>query len=229
MNKLVKRLFEKTVIITSYFDSGLCFEDEIGCGDYVICIDGGYDIACENNITPDLLMGDFDSIRGGLPSDTGVMPSDIEIIRFRPEKDYTDLELALKKSAELNTGNVLILGGIGGRLDHTMANIQLLSHYADKFDSLVMKDGRNKCFVLNSRQKKGTVLPVEQDSYISLFSLSGQCTGVTISNVKYPLTDHTLSRDFPLGVSNEFKEKDAALSVKDGTLLVVISKKQPGL
>lgn len=221
MNKLVKRLFEKTVIITSYFDSGLCFEDEIGYGDYVICIDGGYDVARENNITPDLLMGDFDSIRGGLPSD-------IEIIRFRPEKDYTDLELALKKSAELNTGDVLILGGIGGRLDHTMANIQLLSHYADKFDSLVMKDGRNKCFVLNSRQK-GTVLPVEQDSYISLFSLSEQCTGVTISNVKYPLTDHTLSRDFPLGVSNEFKEKDAALSVKDGTLLVVISKKQPGL
>ena len=206
------------VIITSFLESKFNIKSMILPSDYVICTDGGYDIAQTYDLTPNLLMGDFDSIESPLPSD-------INIERFPPEKDYTDLELALKKAMELNADNVTIIGGIGGRLDHTFANIQLLSSYTNNFTSLTLVDGKNKCFVLNDNQSQGITIPQEDGSYISLFSLSAKCTGVTFQGVKYPLDNAELTREFPLGVSNEFVKKEAALSVKDGTLLVIISKK----
>lgn len=209
---------KKAVIITSYFENFLNIKSHLNSEDYVICTDGGYDIAAAQNIEPDLLLGDFDSI-------TAEPPKDLKIKRFRPEKDFTDLELAIKCALETGASEVDILGGIGGRLDHTIANLQLLSHYSDSFEKLVMFDAKNECFVMNEKQKKGITIPARQECYLSLFSLSEQCSGVTIQGVKYPLTNHTLTRNFPLGVSNEFKEKEAVLSIKDGTLLVVISKK----
>ena len=206
------------VIITSFLESAFDKNEIINQSDFIICIDGGYDIALKYNITPNLLMGDFDSIYAPLPKG---IPTE----HFPPEKDYTDLELALKKAENLQAENVIIVGGIGGRLDHTFANIQLLSSYSNKFKSLKMLDGKNKCFVLDSTQAQRIIIPAENDSYISVFSLSEKCTGITFEGVKYSLEDAVLTREVPLGVSNEFKNKEAALSIKDGTLLVIISKK----
>jgi len=207
------------VIITSYIDTNMSLFPLVKNTDFVICLDGGYDIAAAEHILPDLIMGDMDSLEGNLPEN-------VPIERFKPEKDYSDLELALKKAAQLNAVNVTVIGGIGGRLDHTIANIQLLSQYTNCFDSLIMKDGRNKCFVINENQKKGIALPYDDNSYFSVFSLSEKCTGLTINNAKYPLTDYTLPRTGSLCVSNEFiGEKDAVISIENGTLLVIISKK----
>lgn len=207
------------VIITSYIDTNMSLLPFTNDADFIICLDGGWDIAKKENITPDLIMGDMDSLLSELPEN-------VSTERFPPEKDYTDLELALKKAIELTTNNVMIIGGIGGRLDHTMANIQLLSQYTDYFDSLIMLDGRNKCFVLNEIQKKGVVLSAETDSYFSVFSLSDECTGLDIENAKYPLENYTLPRTGSLCVSNEFvDEKDAVISIENGTLLVIVSKK----
>ena len=207
------------VIITSYIDTNMSLFPLEKNTDFVICLDGGYDIAAAEHILPDLIMGDMDSLEGNLPEN-------VPIERFKPEKDYSDLELALKKAAQLNAVNVTVIGGIGGRLDHTIANIQLLSQYTNCFDSLIMKDGRNKCFVINENQKKGIALPYDDNSYFSVFSLSEKCTGLTINNAKYPLTDYTLPRTGSLCVSNEFiGEKDAVISIENGTLLVIISKK----
>lgn len=205
------------VIITSYIDSPLDISSVITAEDYIICTDGGYDIACHYNIVPHLLLGDFDSIRQE-------MPQDINIKRFPPEKDCTDLELALQEAICLGASQVQIIGGIGGRLDHTVANLQLLSQYSDSFNKITMFDGKNQCFIANNKQKDKLMVPREDNCYLSLFSLSEQCTGVTISGVKYPLTKYTLTRTGSLGVSNEFKEKNAVLSVEDGDLLVVLSK-----
>lgn len=215
---------KKAVIITSYIENPFDMK-QASCGcDFIICTDGGYDIAVRSGITPDLFLGDFDSL------DTE-LAGDIPVKRFNPEKDYTDLELAIKTCAEKSFSAVEVWGGIGGRLDHTVANLQILSHYSRKFDSLTMFDGKNKCFVLYGPETikidpdnmKFTVSGTKP-AYLSLFSLSERCEGVTISGVKYPLADHVLTNTFPLGVSNEFKDKNAALSVKSGTLLVIFSR-----
>ena len=118
-----------------------------------------------------------------------------------------------------------IWGGIGGRLDHTVANLQLLSCYAEQFSSLSMHDGQNRCFVLNAKgTQKSITIPQEKDCYLSLFSLSENVQGLTAKGVKYPLQNHTLTRTFPLGVSNEFKQKEAFLSLEKGSLLIVLAK-----
>lgn len=209
---------KSAVIITSYIDYPLDIKSEISYDNILICTDGGYDIALKYDLRPDLLLGDFDSI-------TSDLPKDIPIQRFNPEKDFTDLELALKKALEIGVSNVKILGGIGGRLDHTVANLQILAGYASKFQSLVIKDGRNTCSAHTGNPDKTIIIPEESGCYLSLFSLSEKCTGVNIEGVKYPLTDHTLTSTFPLGVSNEFKEKKAVLSFENGILLLIISKK----
>lgn len=208
---------KNAVIITSYIDYPLDINAEISDENILICTDGGYDIALKYNLLPDLLLGDFDSI-------TSDLPEDIPIQRFNPVKDFTDLELALKKAHDIGASNVKILGGIGGRLDHTVANLQILAGYAPKFRSLIIKDGRNTCSAYIGNPNKTITIPRESDSYLSLFSLSEKCTELNVKGVKYPLTNHTLTNTFPLGVSNEFTEKEAVLSFENGILLLIISK-----
>ena len=135
-----------------------------------ICTDGGYDIALSQNISPDILLGDFDSIKCELPEN-------IEIKSFQPEKDYTDLDLAMRTAVESGFSELEIFGGIGGRLDHTVANLQLIYHYNDFFEKLIMLDGMNKCFILDSKKLSNFVIPREKNSYLSVFSLSEESVG----------------------------------------------------
>ena len=113
----------RTVIITSYLEYPLDVAALLRPDDVIVCLDGGFDIAQRLAITPDVLLGDFDSIKGPLPE------SGIEIRRYPPEKDYTDLEIALRTLDPEQTPNLLIIGGLGGRLDQTMVNIQMLQRY----------------------------------------------------------------------------------------------------
>lgn len=208
----------KTVIITSYIEFSLNLGEFIDSDDFIICADGGYDFASAHRIVPNLIMGDFDSVSSSLPDN-------IETVRFNPEKDYTDLDLALKYCKEHYIKDVYIIGGIGGRLDHTIANIQLLSNYCSSFAKLTLLDGRNKCFAVNSNCTQTLEIPAESDSYLSIFALSEACRIKSFTGVKYTLNNHTLTRNFPLGVSNEFTSEKAALTIENGSLLVVISKK----
>ena len=114
----------RAVIITSWieYDPDLCSllrED-----DYIVCLDRGYEIAASLGITPDLILGDFDSAQAAPPENIGV-----PVLRYPPEKDYTDLELALRVLDPKDWPDLLIIGGLGGRLDHTVANIQMLAGY----------------------------------------------------------------------------------------------------
>lgn len=91
-----------------------------------------------------------------------------------------------------------------------------------------MRDGQNTCFVLNADPAKDApeslTIPQEAGCYLSLFALSETVEGLTAKGVKYPLENHTLTRTFPLGVSNEFKQKEAFLSLEKGSLLVILAK-----
>ena len=165
----------KTLIITSFIENEIDINSRINSEDYVICTDRGYDIATVQGIRPDLILGDFDSISGELPED-------IEIKRFKPEKDFTDLELAIRTAVESEFTELEIIGGMGGRLDHTVANLQLLSHYNTYFEKLVMLDGRNECFILDSKKNSNFIIPFAANSYFSVFSLTPKTTGLCIKD-----------------------------------------------
>ncbi len=122
----------RAVIITSYLEHPLPLPALLQPEDFIVCLDGGYDIALEYGILPDLLLGDFDSIR--LPEDaagSGSLFADagFEVRRYPSEKDYTDLELAFRVLDPRRTPDLLVIGGLGGRLDQTLVNIQLLQEY----------------------------------------------------------------------------------------------------
>ena len=240
----------RAVIFTSYLDDPLEISPLLQPDDYIVCLDGGYDIAMAQGISPDLMLGDFDSIEAELPDAAGPESAGAgmqaeaadpdapgaarkrglpEIRRWPPEKDYTDMELAYRELDPAEYPELLVIGGMGGRLDHTLANIQMLAAYTGPggFRKIEMMDGRNRCFILRGDEQK-TVHRIRGggDLYLSLIPLFDDCEGLTARGVKYPLEDGALMRGASLGISNEFTEDTAQIQLRRGTLLVVLAKKE---
>ena len=207
---------KRAAIITSYIDTPFPMKDDAESMDIIICTDGGYDLASEQKIRPNFLLGDLDSI-------TSPIPEDIPVIRFNPEKDYTDLQLAIEMALEIGASDIEIWGGIGGRLDHTIANIQLLSNFSEKCQRLILRDGANEAMILSA----GTVHKIEARDgwYFSLFSLSDTCQDLKIEGAKYNVDNFTLTRNYPIAVSNEFASDMVSITVTGGTLLLVLASK----
>ncbi|MEG0830167.1 MAG: thiamine diphosphokinase [Anaerovoracaceae bacterium] len=201
------------VIITSYIEGDLSslipsLED---C--FIICADGGYNYSKEAGIVPDLLLGDFDSVSTSLPPD-------IKTLTFPSKKNFTDTGLCVSTAIQQGFDQILIIGGMGGRMDHTIANLQTMTEAAKSVKSIAIVDQCNYATILKNDT---LILQKKQYQYVSLFSLSDQCTGVNITGVDYPLHDHTLTNDFPLGVSNVISKDSCKISVESGTLLVTCS------
>ena len=176
----------------------------------IIAADGGYDALMKVGLTPDLLIGDLDSISG--------VADGIEILRFKVEKDETDMHLAYLEGVRRGYTEFHLFGGVGGRQDHTFANYSLLLYakldgnsmilHGDDYYSLVIKD---EAINLIGREGGG----------VSVFAFGGVSHGVTLRGFKYECENITLTPSFPLGVSNSFLSHSAYLEVKDGALLVM--------
>ena len=193
------------------FGSG---EVSAGKEDYIIAGDGGYRLCKERGIQPDLVVGDFDSL--------GYRPDHPNIRSFRPEKDVTDMHIAVKEGLALDYRRFVIFGGTGGRLSHTIANIQLLSELAEKDFQAVLMGVNSRIFVIHNSRLS---FEKEENGYVSVFSLSDRSAGVSLRGLKYSLEDAALTRVFPLGVSNEFQGQRSEIEVKDGTLLIITELK----
>lgn len=215
----------RAIVITSYIEYPVDIEPLLRRGDRIVCLDGGYDEAVKQGIRPDILLGDMDSLEAD-PAEIRLEASDspgtgsLKILRYPPEKDYTDLELAFIELDPAETPEVLVIGAMGGRLDMTAVNIQLLERYSSRFEKIEMIDGRNRCFVLRGGYE---VRIPKTDSYLSLIPLTDTCEGVSLTGAKYPLEKATLHRGASLGVSNEFADDEVMLSLEQGSLLVVIT------
>ena len=182
--------------------------------DYIIAADGGQNRAREFGLQPDCVIGDFDSTT--LNEDF-----DCIYITYPAEKDLTDTEAALTHALEKGCRNVILLGGMGGRLDHTMGKIGLLDKYSSSFDHMEFIDGKNRMELLKNSGR--TLKRDARYKYFGLVSLNAEASGIDIRGAKYELTGASLERASTLGVSNEFSEDTVDIYVREGTLLIVRS------
>ncbi|MDE5771539.1 MAG: thiamine diphosphokinase [Ruminococcus sp.] len=183
--------------------------------DLVICADRGYIHAEKLGIVPDIITGDFDSYIGELPEDT-------EIYRSVPEKDDTDTMLAVKLAIDRKCTDIRLYGALGGRFDHTFANIQALIYAHEHGCKMTVYDIDNIITV----QGIGTELYEKYDGwYFSVFSLTEKLHVEKMTGVKYPVQNHIFTQGFPLGVSNEIISDNAVVSVKNGLALIVRSRR----
>ncbi len=192
--------------------------------DYLIACDKGYLYAKKEGLIPDLILGDFDSCDFKIPEKdfanekNGKTP---EILTFPPEKDDTDTLLALKIALERGFREIVILCGFGGRMDHLYANFQTLVYGANQGAKCSMEDDNHMVMAL----KDGEIVLQKKDGYyLSIFSVTNESRGVTISGTKYPLEQGILTNHFPLGVSNAWAEDQAKIKVEEGTLLIILAK-----
>ena len=177
--------------------------------DLTIAADGGVTHCAQIGLTPDVILGDFDSL-GYIPQDARVFPV---------EKDDTDVMLAVRHGLDRGFSEFVIYGGMDGpRLDHTMANFQTLSFLRSQ----------NARGYLIGKQHIATVIRNETATFpptatgiLSVFCLGNDAENVTIQGLKYALDNGSLTADFPLGVSNHFIGKEAGITVEKGSLLLI--------
>ena len=185
------------------------FDFKISKDDIVIAADAGILNTEKFNITPDFIIGDFDSL--------GYTPTDSNTIVHPVKKDDTDTMLAVKLGLSKGYKDFRILGGIGGRLDHTYANIQTASYIAENGGTAEIYGNNENLTVVKNGEKAFEKTSKEN---ISIFALD-ECKNVNIKGTYYELENGSLSPNFPLGVSNKFNNKPVKISVEKGKLLII--------
>ena len=180
--------------------------------DLLIAADGGAKDFSDTGLTPQVIIGDMDSI----DSDTWENKSGIEHIRYPADKNKSDAELAVEYALEHGYEQVILIAATGGRLDHILGNIALVTGYPgrvailDGISTLVAVDKSEKC-VLHGRI----------GSIVSLMPYSLGPLKVRTKGLKYPLQDECML-SATHGLSNELSQTEACICVSDGILLVYI-------
>ncbi len=179
-------------------------------GDFVIGADAGYEKCKQFNITPDIIIGDFDSAEN--------IPVGENIIKLPVHKDVTDLYAAVQEGLKNNCDEFHIYGGLGGRPDHSFANFSLIVSLAKKNKKAFLY-GEN--FIITAIMNTNYRLQAKKGATVSVFSWSEKSKGVSLTGLEYELKNAVLERDFSLGVSNSIVDTNAEISVKDGILLIM--------
>lgn len=184
--------------------------------DTILGVDRGIDALYHGSIVPDRIIGDFDSCRKDILE--YFEGKGVAITTFPSKKDMTDTELALVEAIRLGLDEVIVLGAMGTRIDHTLGNLMVMSRYGKDIHLCVMDINNriqwvyDKCTILKSDYK-----------YVSLVPTTQEVTEVNFIGVKYPLKMATLIQSSSYGISNEIIESEAKLSIKEGILMVVES------
>ena len=175
----------------------------------IICADRGLDHALAAGIVPDIAVGDFDSA-SQLP------PPGVRVIRAEPEKDDTDTILACETAISEGCDEIRLYCAMGGRIDHTFANIQTLELLRKRGVNATMIRESARIYLVHERE---AVIPAFR-GYVSVFSYGETCI-VSEYGMKYGIVRYRLDNAYPLGVSNEVAEKEGRIIVHGGTALVI--------
>lgn len=187
--------------------------------DIIIAVDKGLETIDYLKLQPQYVLGDFDSVNTKILEK--YKKQNIKIIKLNPEKDLTDTHSAIDLALKLKSTEITILGAIGTRLDHTIANIHILKQALDKNIKAKIVNEKNEIELID---KEIIIKKDDNYKYVSIIPLTTQVTGITIEGMKYIINDYTLSIGDSLGVSNEQIDKDAKISIKTGILIVIKSK-----
>ena len=201
---------ERPCCIFGAGDYGAMPRPELDGRCFLIAADGGYGQLKQWGMSPHLAVGDFDSL--------GRVPEDVEVVRHPVRKDDTDMMLAVQEGLARGCGRFLIYGGLGGRLDHTLANLQTLLYLRRHGARGYLYDND---FVWTAVENE--TITVEQTvewGLLSVFCLGAPASGIDEKGVQYPLSHASLSAEFPLGVSNHIIEPKARITVRKGALIV---------
>ncbi|AEM78872.1 thiamine diphosphokinase [Thermoanaerobacter wiegelii] len=183
--------------------------------DMVICADGGANHAYQMKIKPDLIIGDFDSIKEEILE--FYENEGVRIEKFPPMKDETDTQLAMLKAIELGATDVTFMGVIGERFDHSYANLSLLLYLLNRNIKGKIVNEKNEIYLINKfievEGKKGELL--------SLLPYSKEVKGIYTKGLFYGLSGQSMDLEMPYGISNVFTEDKATIEIEEGLLLVI--------
>ena len=187
--------------------------------DTVVACDRGYEALAAIGVTPDVVVGDLDSMSEQCRKDLEY--KDIEVIRLNPVKDDTDTEAAIALCAGRGAEKIYLFGATGSRVDHMLGNIELLAYAADRGCQLIIIDRHNRIRLLQHSFK---ITKDEQwGDYISFIPYSPAVEKLTLRGFKYELQDFDMKKGNTLGISNEITADTADISFSSGKLIMVES------
>lgn len=190
--------------------------------DLVIAADGGCRHALSLGITPQVVIGDLDSLEPALRAQ--LAEAGTRFLTYSPEKDETDLELALLYAAEQGAEEVAVLGAVGSRIDQTLANLLLLTRPALAGASVRIVTGRQEAFLVRDEE----LVEGRPGDTVSLIPIGGDARGVTAEGFRWPLANETLQFGSTRGVSNVLLGRRAHVYVREGFLLCVVIHTEEG-
>ena len=196
-----------------------------GAADLVIAADGGLRWAQKLGMHVNVVVGDMDSVDAAALAE--VEAGGAEIVRHDPDKDATDLELALRLACERGASSITLIGGHGGRLDHFLGNIALLASLPKGVRAQALM-GETEIFVIHGYGIRGTEeqgvelsLRGEPSQLVSLIPWGGDAVGIKTEGLRWPLASESLPLGTSRGISNEMTGTQAEVSLESGTLLVI--------
>lgn len=186
--------------------------------DYVICADGGTNIAYKLGIVPNLIVGDLDSANKEIIDH--YKKTGVRIEKYPTEKDETDTQLATLKAVELGSDEIVYIAAIGSRFDHSIANLSLLLYLLKRHVKGMIVNKKNEIYLID----RSLELEGEIGDTVSLIPYSADVKGIYTHGLYYSLSGENMSLEMPYGISNVFVDNKIKIEIDSGLLLVIKSK-----
>lgn len=183
-------------------------------GDLTIAADSGLKNALALGERVDIFLGDMDSVGGLKP------PKDAEVLTFPPKKDYTDAQLAVEVAIERGADDIVLVGGLDGRLDHTLSLLAILEDLNLRGIHSLAVSGYNRARYIKSTS---TLIPRSGYKYLSIVAADEKVKGVSAEGCIYPLKNALLNRRLQYAISNEIEGNCALISVRKGGIYIIES------
>lgn len=203
------------IVASGYIQKGLSKLISQDPQDEIICADGGVHNALELGLRPSVVIGDMDSLDERLLKE--LREEDCIFITHEREKDKVDTQLAVEYAVEKGANEIVMVGALGSRLDHTLANLYILASPVLKGVKVRMIDEVQEVYLI----RDFGIIEGQVGDIVSLISLTPRTKGIYTKNLKYALTDGELTLDFPRGISNVLTASPGEVRIGEGLLLVV--------